>query len=119
MILFAGSSDLDSSSPVLPDTSHRAADRDREPRNKASAPPGESCLRCGGLLVPSYTASLERDVTGTPVTLWRCVNCGDCVDRDILANRGNGSGSARVRARPPTGPQYTGRPHGLGTGMTR
>ena len=62
------------------------------------------------ILVPSYTASLERDVTGTPVTLWRCVNCGDCVDHDILANRGKGSGSARVRVRPSAGPQYIGRP---------
>jgi heterodisulfide reductase subunit C len=51
------------------------------------------------LLVPSYTASLERDVIGTLVTLWRCVNCGDCVDRDILANRWNGPmSSARETA---------------------
>jgi hypothetical protein len=119
MILFADSSDLDVSPPVLPDASRLAADRGREPRDKASVPPGESCLRCGGLLVPSYTASLERDVTGKPVTLWRCVNCGNCVDHDILANRGKGSGSAQPRARPPTGPQYTGRPYGVGTGMTR
>ncbi len=34
------------------------------PPNKASAPPGESCLRCGGLLVRSYTLSLESDHTG-------------------------------------------------------
>jgi hypothetical protein len=119
MILLASSPDIDASAPVLPDASHQAADREKWPCNKASIPPGEFCLRCGGLLVPSYTASLERDVRGTPVTLWRCVNCGDCVDHDILANRGKGSGSARVRARPPTGPQYTGRPRGVGTGMTR
>jgi len=118
MTLVASSPDIDPSPPVLPDASHRAADRDREARIKASAPPGGFCLRCGGLLLPSYTASLERDVTGKPVTLWRCVNCGDCVDSDILANRGKGSGSARPRARPPTGPQYTG-PYGVGTGMTR
>ena len=61
----------------------------RGSRNQDWTPPGASCLRCSGLLVPSYTASLERDFTGTPVTLWRCVNCGDCVDRDILANRWN------------------------------
>ncbi len=119
MTLLACSPDIDPSPPVLPDVSQRAADRGREARIKASAPPGGFCLRCGGLLVPSYTASLERDVTGQPVTLWRCVNCGDCVDSDILANRGKGSGSARPRARPPTGPQYTGGPYGVGTGMTR
>jgi hypothetical protein len=109
MILHAGSPNID--------TSRQTADQD--PRHHASAPPGASCLRCGGLLVPSYTASLERDIAGTPVTLWRCVNCGDCVDRDILANRGKGSGSARVRARPPAGPQYIGWLRGVGTGMTR
>jgi len=119
MTLLAGSPDTLLFAPVLPDASHQAVDRGREARHLAPAPPGGCCLRCGGLLVPSYTASLERDLTGTPVTLWRCVNCGDCVDHDILANRGKGSGSARVRARPPIGPQYTGRPHGVGTGMTR
>jgi len=98
MTLLAGSPDIDTSLPVLPDAPHQAADREKGPRNKASVPPGEFCLRCGGLLVPSYTASLERDVTGKPVTLWRCVNCGDCVDHDILANRGKGPGSGRVRA---------------------
>ena len=87
MTLVAGSSDIAPSPPILPDASHRAADRDVEPHNKASVPPGESCLRCGGLLVSSYTASWERDVTDKPMTLWRCVNCGDCVDCDILANR--------------------------------
>lgn len=111
--------DLDSSPSAWTDASRRTSDRDRGPRNQAWTPPGASCLRCGGLLVPSYTASLERDVTGTPVTLWRCVNCGDCVDHDILANRGKGSGSARVRVRSPAGPQYIGRLRGAGTGMTR
>ena len=119
MTLFAGAPDFDSSPPALPDSSRQAPDRKRGPRNQAPAQPGEFCLRCGGLLVPSYTASLERDVTGTPMTLWRCVNCGDCVDRDILANRGKGPGSARVRARPPTGPPRTGRPRGVGTAMSR
>ena len=109
MILLAASPNIDAS--------HQTADP--APRNQAPAPPGGCCLRCGGLLVLSYTASLERDIAGTPVTLWRCVNCGDCVDRDILANRGKGSGSARVRARPPAGPQYIGWLRGVGTGMTR
>ena len=87
MTLLAGSPDIDSSPSALTDVSRRAPDRERGPRNKAWAPPGESCLRYGGLQVPSYTASLERDITGKPVTLWRCVNCGDCVDSCILANR--------------------------------
>lgn len=119
MILLDGSPNIDSSPSAMTDVPRQAPDQDREARHQAPTPPGEFCLRCGGLLVPSYTASLERDLTGNPVTLWRCVNCGDCVDHDILAIRGKGSGSARVRARPPTGPQYTGRPHGVGTGMTQ
>jgi len=98
MILLAGIPDLDSSPSALTDASRRTSDRERGPRNLTSASSGVSCLRCGGWLVPSYTASLERDVTGTPVTLWRCVNCGDCVDRDILANRWNGPMPARETA---------------------
>jgi hypothetical protein len=39
----------------------------------------------------------------SPALWWRGVNCDDCVDHDILANRGNDPVSARVRARPPTG----------------
>ena len=119
MILLPGSADIDSSPPVLLDGSRQAPDRDRELRDKASAPPGEFCLRCGGLLVPTYSSSLERDVTGKQVTLCRCVNCGDCVDSDILANRWKSPGPTRQRARPPTGPQRTGRAHGVGTGMAR
>lgn len=119
MTLHAAAPTIDASPPVLPDASHRAADRDVEPRNKASAPPGGCCLRCGGLLVPSYTAPWERDVIGKPMRVWRCVNCGDCVDHDILANRGKGPGLARVRARPPAGPQDIGWLRRMGTGTTR
>jgi hypothetical protein len=119
MTLLAGSPENESSPPALTDISRRAPDRDWGPRNQAWTPPDASCLRCSGLLIPSYTASLEPDVTGTPVTLWRCVNCGDCVDHDILANRGKGSGSAQPRARLPTGPQYTGRTDRVGPGVTR
>jgi hypothetical protein len=90
MIRLTGSQDIDSSPPTLTDASRRTPDRERAPRNQAWTPPGASCLRCGGLLVLSDMASLERDLTGRPMTLWRCVNCGDCVDRDILANRGKG-----------------------------
>ena len=119
MILLAGLPTIDASPPVLSDASHRAADRDVEPCNKALVPPGKFCLRCGGLLVSSYTANWERDVTGKPMTLWRCVNCGDCVDHDILANQGKSSGSVRPHPRLPIGPQHTGWPPRVGAGMTR
>jgi hypothetical protein len=119
MILLAGFPDIDSSPPVRTDASRRTSNRESRSRNQAWTPPGASCLRCSGLLVPCCAAFLERDATGTPVTLWRCINCGDCVDHDILANRGKGPVATRPRARLPTGPQYTGRPHGVGAGMTR
>jgi hypothetical protein len=101
MILLAGIPDLDSSPSALTDTSRRASDRDRRPRNQASTPPGTCCLRCGGLLVLSYVASLESDLSGRPMRLWRCVNCGDCIDHDILANRWNGPVPARETADSP------------------
>jgi hypothetical protein len=100
--------------PAL-DASHRVADRDKDPHHHMPSPCGDACLCCGGLLIHEYTAALERDVTGTLVTLWRYVNCGDCVDHEILANRGEGSGSAGPHARLPTGPQCTSRPHGVET----
>ena len=70
----------------------------RVPNTQAWTPPGASCLRCGGLLVLSYMASLESDLSGRPMRLWRCVNCGDCIDHDILANRWNGPVLARETA---------------------
>ena len=118
MTLLAGSPEIDSSPLALTDASRLASDRDRGPRNQAWTPPSASCLRCGGLLILSYMASLESDLTGRPMRLWRCVNCGDSVDHDILANRWNGPVPARPRARPPTGLQHTGRPRGVETSMT-
>ncbi len=97
-------------STLTTDPLHQAAEWEREQPNKASAPPDKGCLRCGGLLVPSYTLPMEQDAAGNPMTVWRCVNCGDCVDHHILFNRRKNSVSARMRARPPTGPQRIGRP---------
>jgi len=87
MILHADSPDLDSPPSVLTDTFRPAPDREEGLRDKAWTPPGESCLRCSGLVVLSYLASLESDLTGKPMKLWRCLNCGDYMDSDILANR--------------------------------
>ena len=33
---------------------------------------------------PQLHGVLERDITGKPVVLWRCVNCCDFVDSSIL-----------------------------------
>jgi hypothetical protein len=112
MILVAGSLDIDSSPPALTDAARRTPDRERGPRN----PPGVSCLRCGGLLVLSYTTSLESDLTGRPMKLWRCINCGDCVDRDILANRWKSLLPARETTDRATTPQTAAR---SADGLTR
>ena len=85
MTLLAASPTIDAFSPVPTDTAHGAADRNVDPHNQTSTLLGKFCLRCGGLLVVSHTLSLERNVAGTTMTLWPCVNWGDCVDRDILA----------------------------------
>ena len=62
MTLLAGSPTIDASpSSPATDASRRTADREKEVRNEASAPPDKCCLRCGGLLVPSYTSIWERD----------------------------------------------------------
>jgi hypothetical protein len=68
--------------------------------NQVSDRPGAACLRCGGLLVLTYMASLEPDLTGNPMRLWRCVNCGNCVDHFIMANRGKGSNGPTRNRRP-------------------
>ena len=87
MISFTDSPDIPPPSPDLPDPFPQVPDRKNEPGNKGSALPGESCLRCGGLLIPDYTTSMERGERDKPVMLRRCVNCGSCMDLDILANR--------------------------------
>jgi hypothetical protein len=119
MTLFAESPEINASTTVLSEPARQRQDLDGQQRHHASSPAGEFCQRCCGLLVPSYTAALEPDCTGKPATLWRCVNCGDCVDIDILANRWKSLKSARVRARPTRRPQRTGQSRGIRTGMFR
>jgi hypothetical protein len=118
MTLLTGSPDTDSSPAALTGTYRRALQPARGPRNKTSRPPDAPCQRCGGLMVLSYTAALEWDVTGELMTLWYCVNCGDCLDTCILVNRGKASVSARPHTRPRTGRQHLGRPPGVRTGTT-
>lgn len=106
MILLAGSSDIDYSSSTLTDASRRAPPQNRGSRRRTSPPPKAACPRCGGLMVPSYAASLESDLTGRPMRLWRCVNCGECLDPCILANRWKGPAPKRPYERAGSGPRY-------------
>jgi hypothetical protein len=115
----AGSPKIDATRPALTDLSRLAPGLEKESCDIASIPSHEPCLRCSGLLVRSYTAALESDLTGRPIEVWRCINCGDCLDSDILANRWKAPEPLHPRTRPRTGAQHTGRPHGALTGRTQ
>lgn len=46
------------------------------------------CKRCGGLMVPCFTNSLILEITeSVRDPSWRCVNCGEWLDKTILSNR--------------------------------
>lgn len=44
----------------------------------------DTCSRCSGLMLADY---FQADEAYTPVRMWRCMNCGDVVDPQILAAR--------------------------------
>jgi Zn ribbon nucleic-acid-binding protein len=92
---------------TLLDESGQAPDRESDQYSKVSVPSGSSCPRCSGLLIHDYdAAALGREDKGTPVMVRRCVNCGNCIDFAILANRGKcpqPPPPRTRRARPPTG----------------
>lgn len=45
------------------------------------------CLRCGGLMVKE-TLPAPRDEVRKPVSIWKCIQCGEAIDPVILRNRG-------------------------------
>ena len=51
---------------------------------KIDRPP---CRRCGGMMVETYSDLLSPNERATDVLIWRCVNCGDYLDRLVLQNR--------------------------------
>lgn len=73
--------------------------------SQCSHVPGSSltqCSRCNGLLVHTYVDRIdmsESTIPGTPIFLGRCVNCGECVDGRILANR-------LMKKQPQRGPRH-------------
>jgi hypothetical protein len=46
-----------------------------------------ACPRCGGMMVETYSELLSPSDRGEDVFVWRCVNCGDYMDRLVLRNR--------------------------------
>lgn len=55
---------------------------------KTSAVQMDSCGRCRGLMVPCFTDSLFLELTeAVRDPSWRCVNCGEWIDKIIAFNR--------------------------------
>ena len=48
---------------------------------------GIKCRRCGGMMIETYSDLLSPGEKGEDEFGWRCVNCGDYIDRQVLANR--------------------------------
>jgi hypothetical protein len=45
------------------------------------------CRRCGGMMIETYADLLSPSEKGEDEFGWRCANCGDYFDRQVLANR--------------------------------
>ena len=56
-----------------------------------------NCPRCDGLAVIDYSIDQQAGPS-SGFHGWRCVNCGDCIDHDILANRWKSPVPARETA---------------------
>lgn len=54
------------------------------------------CHRCGGMMIETYSDLLSPSEKGEDEIVWRCVNCGDYVVRQVLANRAHEPYSERV-----------------------
>lgn len=50
------------------------------------------CERCGGFRTQTFIEAYEGEYSGELVPAWRCINCGDLADAQILANRLSTSG---------------------------
>lgn len=57
---------------------------------------GIKCRRCGGMMIETYSDLLSPSEKGEDEFVWRCVNCGDYVDRQVLANRAHEPYSGQV-----------------------
>ncbi len=45
------------------------------------------CARCGGFMVASYFNGAQGNLADELLPCRRCLNCGDLVDAQVLANR--------------------------------
>lgn len=56
-----------------------------------------SCDRCRGLMVAEYALEVGDLVAGYPLVCWRCLNCGELLDKQILANRRRSPAQALIQ----------------------
>lgn len=56
-----------------------------------------SCTRCRGLMVAEYALVVGDLVAGYPLVCWRCLNCGELLDNQILVNRQMSGSRASVQ----------------------
>lgn len=45
------------------------------------------CRRCSGMMVETSVDLLSASETGEALIGWRCLNCGEYMDRQVLLNR--------------------------------
>jgi hypothetical protein len=45
------------------------------------------CHRCSGMMVETYVDLLSPSDTGDALIGWRCLNCGEYMDPQVLSNR--------------------------------
>jgi hypothetical protein len=48
---------------------------------------GIKCRRCGGMMIETYSDLLSPSEKGKDEFGWRCISCGDYIDRQVIANR--------------------------------
>jgi|GEM_PF-5550630 len=44
-----------------------------------------TCCRCDGMMIETYSDLLSPSEKGEDEFGWRCANCGDYIDRQVLA----------------------------------
>lgn len=66
--------------------------------------PSKECGRCSGFLVASYVEGCGGELRGESFCSWRCVNCGELFDAQILSNRAGGQKRSLARRNHPRGP---------------
>jgi hypothetical protein len=57
------------------------------------------CARCGGTMIEAYSDLLSPNNFGEDTFGWRCINCGNYLDRQVIENRSTQTRSSRAISR--------------------